>query len=74
VLASISESMRDSNISIESLIQHGDADDGRTYVVLTTHETQEGQLRAALARLEKLETMVDPPVFIRIAAVSEENN
>jgi homoserine dehydrogenase len=74
VLASISESMRDSDISIESLIQHGDADDGRTYVVLTTHETKEGQLRAALARLEKLETMVDPPVFIRIAAVSEENN
>lgn len=73
VLAEISESLSESEISIESLIQPTGAEDGRTYVVLTTHETREGRLRDALARLEKFEAMVDPPLFLRIAAVSEDD-
>lgn len=74
VLASISESLRDAEISIESLIQHGDPEDGKTYVVLTTHETEEGRLREALSEMESLESMVEPPMYLRIVSIRDEDD
>ncbi len=74
VLASISEGLRDAEISIELLIQHGDPEDEKTYVVLTTHETSEGRLRDALAEMENLDFLVEPPLYLRIVSIREDDN
>jgi homoserine dehydrogenase len=37
-------------------------------VVLVTHETQESAMRAALERIEALNTVLEPPTVIRIEA------
>ena len=37
-------------------------------VVITTHETQESSMRGALAQIEALEAVLEPPRVIRIEA------
>ena len=66
VIADVSAILRDESISVESLLQRG-RDPGETVpVVLTTHETQERAMQAALARMAKLEAVAEPPQVIRI--------
>jgi len=74
VLASISESLRDEEISIESLIQHGDPEDEQIYVVLTTHETCERRLLRALDKLKGLKSLVEPPLYLRIVSIREDDD
>jgi homoserine dehydrogenase len=38
-------------------------------VVLTTHETTEDAMRRALARINTLDTVLEPPAMIRIEAL-----
>jgi homoserine dehydrogenase len=68
VIADVTAVLRDQGISLESMLQRGRAPGEAVPVVLVTHETQESAMRAALQRIEALETVLEPPTVIRIEA------
>ena len=68
VIADIAAALRDQEISVESLLQHGRADgEGQSVpVVITTHETGEAAMRRALAQIAESEAVLEAPRIIRI--------
>jgi homoserine dehydrogenase len=68
VIADISAILRDGKISMESMLQHGctDASLGAVTVVMTTHKTQESAMIEALAKIDALPVVEEPPCMIRI--------
>jgi homoserine dehydrogenase len=66
VLADISAILRDEGVSIESLLQHGRDPGEEVSVVITTHDVEEGRMRRVLAKVDQLDTVVAPPVLVRI--------
>jgi homoserine dehydrogenase len=48
------------------MLQRGRAPGEAVPVVVTTHDCEEAQMRAALARIAALETVVEAPALIRI--------
>jgi homoserine dehydrogenase len=66
VIADVSAVLRDHVVSLESMIQRGRAPNETVPVVLTTHPCEEAALAAALARIAKLGSVVEPPTMIRI--------
>src|SRR5262245_20193682 len=56
------------DVSIEQMIQEGHGKDQPVSVVLLTHPAREGDLRAALAEIDKLSFVVDPTRVLRIEA------
>ena len=68
VIADVTAALRDAGVSLESMLQHGRAPGEAVPVVIVTHETRESAMRAALARIEVLETVLQKPALIRIEA------
>jgi homoserine dehydrogenase len=69
VIAGVAAALRDHDISVETLVQRGRGPGGEAVpVVITTHETQESAMRGALAQIEALEAVLEPPRVIRIEA------
>jgi homoserine dehydrogenase len=66
VIADVAGALRDSGVSLESMLQHGRAPGEAVPIVLVTHETGESQLRGALDRIERLESVLERPSVIRI--------
>jgi homoserine dehydrogenase len=66
VIADVAAALRDEEVSMESMIQRGRAPGEAVPVVLTTHVTVEAAMRRALARIEALDTVLEPPRMIRI--------
>ncbi|PJK29171.1 homoserine dehydrogenase [Minwuia thermotolerans] len=67
VIADVSAVLRDTEISIEQMLQRADHDDGGTApVVVITHETTEARIMAALQRIEALDSIVETPHLLRI--------
>ena len=68
VFAAIAKRMADSDISLESIVQHADGEDGadRKTVILVTHETTEAAVRKAVEGITKDGHLVDKPQVIRI--------
>jgi homoserine dehydrogenase len=66
VIADVSAVLRDHVVSLESMIQRGRAPGATVPVVLTTHPCEEAALAAALTRIAKLDSVVEPPTMIRI--------
>jgi homoserine dehydrogenase len=66
VIADVTAILRDNAISLESMLQRGRAPGEAVPVVVTTHDAEEARMRAALARIEALETVVEKPALIRI--------
>jgi homoserine dehydrogenase len=66
VIADVTAVLRDHGISLESMLQRGRAPGEAVPVVLTTHECEEAAMRAALARIEALDVVVERPATIRI--------
>jgi homoserine dehydrogenase len=66
VIADIAAAMRDEHISVESLIQRGRSTVQAVPVVITTHDTTEAAMRRALAAVERLESVLEPPHLVRI--------
>jgi homoserine dehydrogenase len=66
VLAEIAAAMRDSNVSIESLIQRGKLDDGSVLVAIVTHECPERCVAQALERLEGSASVCGKPMLMHI--------
>jgi len=68
VMADITAALRDNGVSLENVIQRGHDPEAPVTVVLTVHETDEASLLAALAIIEKLDSVVEKPHMIRIEA------
>src|SRR5262249_4070242 len=66
VIADVAAILRDHNISLESVLQRLRAPGDNVPVVLTTHETQEARMTAAIGQIGALESVVEPPRVIRI--------
>ncbi|HJS86142.1 MAG TPA: homoserine dehydrogenase [Acetobacteraceae bacterium] len=66
VIADVTAILRDLGVSLESMLQRGRAPGEAVPVVLVTHETEESAMRAALARIAALETVMEPPALVRI--------
>lgn len=68
VMADITRALARENVSIDSMLQRGHADDGGVYIVLTTHETTEEAANAALKHFNALECVLESPAMLRIEA------
>jgi homoserine dehydrogenase len=66
VIADVAGALRDSGVSLESMLQHGRAPGEAVPIVLVTHDTRESQMRAAIEWIERLETVLERPSVIRI--------
>jgi homoserine dehydrogenase len=69
VIAAISETLAEENVSIDSFLQKPVHDVGGTPIVLTTHATPEPVLLRAIQRIGALPHMLAAPRMIRIARV-----
>lgn len=69
VLADVSAVLRDHEVSIEALIQRARNPGQTVPIVLTSHETVEAHMTAALLRIAALDAVVEPPRMIRIERV-----
>jgi homoserine dehydrogenase len=68
VIADVTAALRDHGISLESMLQRGRSPGEAVPVVLVTHETQESDMREAVARIAALPTVMEEPTMIRIEA------
>ncbi|MFA7276629.1 MAG: homoserine dehydrogenase [Pseudobdellovibrionaceae bacterium] len=66
VIAQIAPILRDCRISIESLIQRGRSSNQPVGIVITTHQTYGKDVEAAIAAIEKLDTVLEPPLIMPI--------
>jgi homoserine dehydrogenase len=66
VIADVAAALRDHQVSLESVLQRLRAPGDNVPVVLTTHETQEANMTAAVAQIAALEAVVEAPRVIRI--------
>jgi len=68
VIADIAAVLRDEEISMEAMLQHGRADsEGKSVpVVITTHETSEAAMRRAIATIDTCTAVLEPSSLIRI--------
>jgi homoserine dehydrogenase len=71
VIADVTAALRDEDVSLESMIQHGRAQVSAegVAVVLTTHDAEEAAVQRALARIGALPSMIEKPNLIRIEAL-----
>ncbi len=68
VMADITRTLARENVSIDSMLQRGHAEDGGVYIVLITHETTEEAAIAALNHFNALECVLESPAMLRIEA------
>jgi homoserine dehydrogenase len=66
VMADVTAILRDCNVSLESMLQHGRAPGEAVPIVLVTHETNEAAMNQAIARIGRLGAVVETPALIRI--------
>jgi len=66
VLADVAAVLRDQDVSIEALIQRARNPNQPVPIVLTSHETVEARMTAALAAIGAFATVLEPPHMIRI--------
>jgi len=69
VIADIAAALRDEEISVEALLQRGRAPGEAVAVVITTHETRGLAMDNALRRIERLDSVLEPPRRIRIESL-----
>jgi len=69
VLAELTAAMRDGGVSIESMIQKGESEDGSVFVAMTTHDGPARAVQAALDRLEGSASFTGKPMWMPILHV-----
>ena len=67
VLARIASATARSQVSIASVLQRPSERPGAATLILTTHTSNEKAIRAAVARLRRLSSVVTEPLLLRIA-------
>jgi len=66
VLAAITAILAEGDVSIDAVIQRESAEgENQTDLIILTHDTVEGRLRAALAKMQALPTVLAPIVSLR---------
>jgi len=68
VLAEVTGALKDGGISLRDVSQHSGGPDERVHIVLTTHRVRERNMREAMAKIEAMDAVVEPPQMIRIEA------
>ena len=66
VLAELTAALRDSGVSIESLIQRGPSEGGGVTVVMVTHRTAQSSIHAALERMAMSNSVTSKPMMMHI--------
>ena len=66
VIADVTAVLRDRAISVEALLQRGRAPGEAVPVVITTHETREADMIAALEHIAGLDAVLESPRMVRI--------
>jgi homoserine dehydrogenase len=66
VIADVTCALRDAGVSLESMLQHGRSPGETVPIVLVTHDTRESQMRLALDRIERLDSVLERPALLRI--------
>ena len=66
VIADVAAALRDEQVSMEQMIQRGRSPGEAVPVVLTTHETEEAAMRRAVARIDRLGSVIEPTRMIRV--------
>jgi homoserine dehydrogenase len=66
VIADVSAILRDCRVSLESVLQRGRSPGQPVPVILTSHETPEGDMLKAVGLIGKLKSVVEPPHLMRI--------
>jgi homoserine dehydrogenase len=66
VFADIAATLRDADVSFESVLQRSREPGGVVPVVLTTHETSEASMQRAMAAIDGIDAVREPPHMIRI--------
>ncbi len=66
VIADITAALKQSNVSVETMLQKGTEQDGTVYVVMVTHDTTEKAMKDALNRINELSSVIEKPLSIRI--------
>ncbi len=69
VFADIAAALRDENVSMESVIQRVRSPDEAVPVVMTLHDTKEGDLMRAIKKIESLQSIVEPAHIMRIESL-----
>lgn len=66
VLAAITRTLADGDISIDAVLQRESAEgESQTDLIILTHDTVEGRMREALVSMQALPTVLDPIVCLR---------
>ncbi|MBW8760176.1 MAG: ACT domain-containing protein, partial [Burkholderiales bacterium] len=67
VLSRITTTLAEHDISIDAVLQRPSPDQkpGRQDLIILTHNTVEGKMRAAIARMQSLPTVLAPIVSLR---------
>lgn len=68
VMAEVTAVLRDTGVSLQSMLQHGRAPGEAVPIVLVTHETTEAAMMTAVAEIAALSSVLEPPALIRIGA------
>lgn len=66
VIADIASILKDNEISIESLVQHGRDPEQVVPIVLTCHETRHASMVEAVSLIENLDSCAEKPCLMRI--------
>jgi homoserine dehydrogenase len=74
VLAEVAEALGRNGISLSAVLQRENDAGQHVPVVITTHKSREGSMRAALAAIDKLRTIQPPSVCLRILDQPREFN
>ncbi len=70
VIADVTAVLRDHGVSLESMLQRGRAPGEAVPVVMVTHETAEGEMRAAVGQIARLDAVLEEPAVVRIEGAS----
>lgn len=66
VVADIAATLRDEQVSMEAMLQHGRAPGGAVPIVMTTHETTETAINNVARRLRAIPTILEPAHIVPI--------
>ena len=69
VIADVAATLRDHNVSMESMLQRSRNPGDTVPVVITTHETDGVNLRKAMGKIETLNAVVETPRIIHIESL-----
>lgn len=69
VFAELAKALSDHNVSMESVLQRKRDPDQKVPVVMTTHVTDEADMRKAIAQIASSDWVIEDPVLIRIEAL-----